>query len=49
MKIKVTHPFDKYLAGLVYDVPDKQAKEAIEKEMACEIKEAKDGKRQNLN
>jgi len=39
MIVKVTHPFEEYQAGLIYDMPDEKAKEAIEKEFAAEVKQ----------
>lgn len=41
MKIKITHPTLNYQAGLVYDVPDKEAQELIKKDYAFEIVEPK--------
>ncbi len=37
MKIKITHPIKDYQAGLVYDVPDKEAQELIKKDYAFEV------------
>lgn len=39
MKIKITHPVDNFEAGLVYDVPDDQAKEYIAADFAAVIED----------
>jgi len=41
MKVKITHPFDEYQAGLVYELPEEKAIEAIRKEYAVELPEEK--------
>lgn len=37
MKIKITHPLPDLQAGLIYDLPEKQAKEIIAKDLGFEI------------
>jgi hypothetical protein len=39
MRVYITHPIGDYHAGVIYDVPDKKARELIEHDMAFEIKE----------
>lgn len=37
MKVKITHPFGELRAGLVYDLPNEEAREVIEKDFGFEF------------
>lgn len=37
MKIKITHPAHGYQAGLIYDVPEKQAQELLKADKAISV------------
>ena len=37
MKIKITHPAHGYQAGLIYDVPEKQAQELLKADFAISV------------